>query len=69
VETVVFRDYNTKLWDGWCFFFSMEPVVLRLQSVAEIFDPPPQLGLEPATHTSEALTERYLNGSQRILGN
>jgi WD40 repeat protein len=26
----------------------MEPVVLRLQSVAEIFGPPPQLGLEPA---------------------
>ena len=23
----------------------------------------PQLGLEPAAHTSEALVERYLNGS------
>jgi hypothetical protein len=31
---------------------------------AEIFGLPPQLGLEPATHTLEALTERYLNGSQ-----
>ncbi len=49
--------------------YSMEPVVFRLQSVAEIFGPPPQLGLEPATNTSEALKERYLNGSQRILGN
>jgi hypothetical protein len=29
----------------------------------------PQLGLEPAAHTSEALVERYLNGSQLILGN
>jgi len=39
--------------------YSMEPVVLRLRSVAEFFGPPPQLGLEPATHTLEALTERY----------
>jgi hypothetical protein len=44
--------------------FSMEPVVLRLQSVVEIFWPSYQLGLEPATHTSEALTERYLNGTR-----
>ncbi len=44
-------------------FFCMELVVLRLQSVAESFGPPPQLGIEPATHTSEALIERYLNGS------
>jgi hypothetical protein len=29
----------------------------------------PQLGLEPAPHTSEALVDRYLNGSQLILGN
>ena len=29
----------------------------------------PQTGLEPAPHTSEALVERYLNGSQLILGN
>ncbi len=29
----------------------------------------PQLGLEPALHTSDALVERYLNGSQLILGN
>jgi hypothetical protein len=29
----------------------------------------PQLGLEPVPHTSEALVERYLNGSQLILGN
>ncbi len=47
-------------WNRWS---------LRLQSVAEFFDLPPQLGLEPATHTSEALAERYLNGCQRILGN
>jgi hypothetical protein len=31
---------------------------------AEICGLPPQLGLEPATHTSEALTEWYLNRSQ-----
>jgi hypothetical protein len=61
------RDYITKLWAGWC--CRVESVVLRLQSVAEIFALTPPLGLEPATHTSEALTERYLNGSQRILGN
>jgi hypothetical protein len=48
------RDYITELWAGWCFI--MEPVVLRFQSVAEIFGLPPQLGLEPATPTSEALT-------------
>jgi hypothetical protein len=42
-------------WNQWS---------LRLQSVAEL-----GLGLEPATHTSEALAERYLNGSQRIFGN
>ena len=47
-------------WNQWSF---------RLQSVVELFGLPPQLGLEPATHTSEALAERYLNGSQRILGN
>ncbi len=29
----------------------------------------PQLGLQPAPHASEALEERYLNGSQLILGN
>ncbi len=42
---------------------------LRLQSEAEFFGLTRQLGVEPATHTSEALAERYLNGSQRILGN
>jgi hypothetical protein len=47
----------------------MESVVLRLQSVAEFFGLSPQLGLDPAPHTSEALAERYLNGSQLILGN
>ncbi len=47
-------------WNRWSF---------RLQSVVELFGLPPQLGLEPATHTLEALAERYLNGSQRILGN
>jgi hypothetical protein len=40
-------------WNRWS---------LRLQSLAEFFGLPPQLGLEPATHTSEALAERYLNG-------
>ena len=29
----------------------------------------PQLGLEPAPHTSEALAERYLNGSQLVQDN
>ena len=43
--------------------------LLRLQSVAEFFGLPPQLGFEPATLTSEALAEWYLNGRQRILGN
>jgi hypothetical protein len=41
---------------------SMESVVLSLQSVAEIFVLSPQPGFKP--HTSEALAERYLNGSQ-----
>ncbi len=49
--------------------FWPELVVCRLQSVAEICGLSPQLGLEPAPHTSEALVERYLNGSQLILGN
>ena len=44
-------------------------VALRLQSVAEIFGLRRQLGLEPASHTTEALAELYLNGSQLILGN
>ncbi len=48
-------------------FFSMEPVVFKVTVSSGIFGLPPQLGLEPATHTSEALAERYLNGSQRIL--
>ncbi len=53
---------------GASYVFSMESVVLRLQSVAEFFGLSPQLGLEPAPHTSEALADRYLNGSQLILG-
>ncbi len=32
-------------------------------------DHSPPHGLEPATHKIEALAERYLNGSQRILDN
>ena len=47
-------------WNRWS---------LRLQSVAELFGLPPQLGFELATLTSEALAQRYLNGSERILGN
>ncbi len=39
-------------WNRWS---------LRFQSVAEFVGLPPQLGLEPATRTSEALAERYLN--------
>jgi len=39
-----------------------------MESVAELFGLSPQLGLESAPHTSEALAERYLNGSQLILG-
>jgi hypothetical protein len=54
-------------WAGWVYAWNWWS--LRLQSVAEFFGLPPQLGLEPVTHTSEALAERYLNGSQRILGN
>jgi hypothetical protein len=49
--------------------FIMEPVVFKVTVSSGIFYLPPQLGLEPATHTSEALKEWYLNGSQRILGN
>jgi hypothetical protein len=49
--------------------FCMESVVLRLQSVAEFFGLSPQLGLEPAPHTSEAIADRYMNGNQLILGN
>jgi hypothetical protein len=49
--------------------FSMESVVFRIESVAEIFGLSSQLGLEPAARTSGALAERYLNGSQLILGN
>jgi hypothetical protein len=49
--------------------FCIESVVLRLQSVEEFFWPTPQLGLEPTPHTSEALAEWYLNGSQLISGN
>jgi hypothetical protein len=41
----------------------------RLQSVVEICGLSPQLGLEPAPHTSEVQVERYLNDSQLILGN
>jgi hypothetical protein len=47
-------------WNWWS-------LVFRLQSVAEFFGRSPQLGLEPAHHTSEALADRYLNGSQLIL--
>jgi hypothetical protein len=56
--------------EAWaCWFYAWNWWSLRLQSVAEFFGLPPQLGFEPVTHTSEALAERYLNGSQRILGN
>jgi hypothetical protein len=47
------RDYITKLWAGWC--FSMEPVVLKLQSVAEI------VGLFPGTRTCDP----HIRGSKR----
>jgi hypothetical protein len=48
-------------WNRWS---------LGLQSEAEFFlSLPLQLGLEPATHTLEALAELYLNDSHRILGN
>ncbi len=40
---------------------------MLLQSVAEFFGLSPQLGLEPTPHTSEALSEGYMNGSQLIL--
>jgi hypothetical protein len=50
-------------WNRWSLW-------LQSQSVSSgILDLPPQLGLEPAIHTSEALEEWYLNSSQRILGN
>jgi hypothetical protein len=49
--------------------FSMESVVFKIQSVAEIFGLSSQLGLEPAPRSSGALAERYLNGSQLIPSN
>ncbi len=55
-----------RLGQAW---LSMDLIVITSQSVAEILGPSPQLGLEPAPYTSEALAERYLNGSQHILGN
>jgi hypothetical protein len=42
---------------------------LKVTVSSEIFGLSPQLRLEPAPHTSEALAERYRNGSQLILGN
>ncbi len=43
-------------------------MVLRSQSVTEIFGLFPQVGLDSAPNTSEALAEGYLNDSQRIVG-
>jgi hypothetical protein len=43
----------------------MEPVVFKVTVSSGNFGLPPQLGLEPPIHTSEALTEWYLNSSQR----
>jgi hypothetical protein len=42
---------------------------LRLQSLAEICGLSPQLGLEAASYTSEALVEGNLNGSLLIQEN
>jgi hypothetical protein len=49
----------------------LDPIVTRSQPVVELtHPPPPPLRLKPAaTHKIEALAERYLNGSQRILDN
>ncbi len=66
---VLFGYYHIVVMSSDRLGFSVKLVVLRSQSVAEIFGLSPQLGLEPAPHTSVALSERYLNGSQFILGN
>jgi hypothetical protein len=42
-------------WNRWS---------LKVTVRSGIFGLSPQLGLEPAPHTSEALADRYLNGSQ-----
>ncbi len=46
----------------------MEPIVFMVTVSSGIFCLAflSQQGLEPATHPSEALAERYMNGSQRI---
>ncbi len=44
-------------------------IFLFISVIAEFWGHSPQLGLKPALHTSKALVERHLNGSQRILGN
>ncbi len=49
--TVVYESHQI----GWGRLgLRVEPVVLRLQSVAEMFGLSPQLGLKPVSHTSEA---------------
>ncbi len=50
---------------GW--FFNEEQLVFKITVSSGNFWSSPYLGLEPATHTLEALAERYLNGSERIL--
>ncbi len=52
---------------GWVFWHGTGGLKVTVSSGN--FGLSPQLGLEPAPHTSEALVERYLNGSQLILGN
>ncbi len=59
VELVVlYGSYHIVVMSSDRLGFSVELVVLRSQSIAEIFGLSPQLGLEPAPHTSEAPSER-----------
>jgi hypothetical protein len=59
--TVVMRLRQAGLWHG--------TGGLKVTVSSGNFGLSPQLGLEPAPLISEALVERYLNGSQLILGN
>jgi hypothetical protein len=42
----------------------VDPMVFKVTVCSGYYGLSPQLGLEPASHTSEALAERYLNVSQ-----
>ncbi len=63
------KDYRTSQSCGMAGVFWHRTGGLKVTVSSGNFCPSFPAELEPATHTSEALKERYLNGSQRILGN